>query len=463
MAILRSGSRGSEVTKLQNALKAAGFDPGPIDGIYGPKTAAAVRKYQTSKGLTVDGIAGPQTMGSLYGSGDSGDSGDSDVSLDTGPEALPRGARLIRVGSEYRVIWDLPENGGTVWYSINTTQLTNIYDDDWESDVTEVYSNAGAYEAKYGDLHWGNVAEISRTAEDPWQDMMTRIIDEFGYVAGIEDPEIRGLIIQAHFEKWSTSTFLANYKNTTYYNSLGDAARGWAVLSDEEKARRIRTRASELANYYYQQYGIYPEGGVDNPDILVAAEEIESGSGVTFGEWKYNIKKAAVEVLDSPAHREAVAEEQSQGERATTISNWRLYAEEQWRKWVGSSVPIPDNYADEWANWLFMEDRSEADLENHLRAIATTYYPEKDPNLSYSEWSAIPRSYIQNTLELGTVDDDDQLLEQILSEGLTGYDMRVAIKNDPRYMQTKGAFNSISQRVDSIGAKMGFIPAGGDF
>lgn len=68
---LKSGSSGSEVKKLQQALVSAGYDVGSagVDGIYGNATTAAVRKYQQDMGLSVDGIAGDQTLGSLYGAG----------------------------------------------------------------------------------------------------------------------------------------------------------------------------------------------------------------------------------------------------------------------------------------------------------------------------------------------------------------------------------------------------------
>lgn len=59
------GSKGDEVKNLQQQLKNAGYDPGGVDGIYGPKTAAAATAYQKAKGLTVDGIVGTQTLASL--------------------------------------------------------------------------------------------------------------------------------------------------------------------------------------------------------------------------------------------------------------------------------------------------------------------------------------------------------------------------------------------------------------
>ncbi len=57
--------KGERVREVQRALKAAGFDPGKIDGDYGPKTTIAVYAYQVSKGLTPDGEAGPDTARSL--------------------------------------------------------------------------------------------------------------------------------------------------------------------------------------------------------------------------------------------------------------------------------------------------------------------------------------------------------------------------------------------------------------
>ena len=67
---LRRGSRGSEVTRLQTALNAHGYDCGAADGIFGLKTEMAVRAFQDDKGLTVDGIAGKATQAALHAAED---------------------------------------------------------------------------------------------------------------------------------------------------------------------------------------------------------------------------------------------------------------------------------------------------------------------------------------------------------------------------------------------------------
>lgn len=60
--LLKKGDGGMRVRRIQQALDSAGFDPGKIDGDFGSHTDAAVRNFQASEKLLVDGIVGPRTM-----------------------------------------------------------------------------------------------------------------------------------------------------------------------------------------------------------------------------------------------------------------------------------------------------------------------------------------------------------------------------------------------------------------
>lgn len=62
---VQEGASGPAVEEIQNRLKAKGFDPGPVDGAFGPQTAAAVMSFQRASGLPADGIVGPQTLAKL--------------------------------------------------------------------------------------------------------------------------------------------------------------------------------------------------------------------------------------------------------------------------------------------------------------------------------------------------------------------------------------------------------------
>jgi peptidoglycan hydrolase-like protein with peptidoglycan-binding domain len=58
---LQKGSNDPAVRDLQEALKALGYNPGPIDGIFGATTESAVKAFQQARGITVDGIVGKVT------------------------------------------------------------------------------------------------------------------------------------------------------------------------------------------------------------------------------------------------------------------------------------------------------------------------------------------------------------------------------------------------------------------
>ena len=63
--LIRRGSRGNYVCIAQDDLNTLGYKTGGLDGVFGEQTYNAVRKYQSSRGLSVDGIIGCSTWRSL--------------------------------------------------------------------------------------------------------------------------------------------------------------------------------------------------------------------------------------------------------------------------------------------------------------------------------------------------------------------------------------------------------------
>jgi len=59
LVLLRVGTRGETVKKLQNALGIT------ADGIFGKGTEKAVRAFQSENGLAGDGLAGPETLAKI--------------------------------------------------------------------------------------------------------------------------------------------------------------------------------------------------------------------------------------------------------------------------------------------------------------------------------------------------------------------------------------------------------------
>ncbi len=68
MALYRNGSTGDDVARIQKALKDAGLYQGEADGVFGPRTEAAVKDFQARSGMVADGVVGPATWGKLFSS-----------------------------------------------------------------------------------------------------------------------------------------------------------------------------------------------------------------------------------------------------------------------------------------------------------------------------------------------------------------------------------------------------------
>lgn len=108
--ILKVGSRGAEVVKLQTKLKEQNYFSSKVDGIYGPLTRNAVVKFQQSNRLLVDGIAGPQTLSALY---------------NAAPKATSQTSTLLRMWSRGQAVKDLQSQLKSLNYY--TSSVDGIY------------------------------------------------------------------------------------------------------------------------------------------------------------------------------------------------------------------------------------------------------------------------------------------------------------------------------------------------
>ena len=90
---VRSGSRGDAVRGVQEEFQFRAGEPGQglqVDGIFGPKTDAAVRGFQQALSLGADGIVGPKTWQALV-------------------SGMLAGGRQLTIGSRFRRChWIIP-------------------------------------------------------------------------------------------------------------------------------------------------------------------------------------------------------------------------------------------------------------------------------------------------------------------------------------------------------------------
>ena len=135
------GSTGSAVSKLQTILNQHGYGLA-VDGIFGEKTRAAVRDYQKRYNLKLDGIAGPETWGSLLGqSGSSKNSGGYTSGGSSGKTSTSTNLPLGKVSDGTAAALDRLEKGYTPSSDVEAEQalldsLAQLRPGDYESDFT---------------------------------------------------------------------------------------------------------------------------------------------------------------------------------------------------------------------------------------------------------------------------------------------------------------------------------------
>ncbi|PFG13083.1 C40 family peptidase [Bacillus sp. es.036] len=146
--VLGSGDRGEAVTALQSELESLGYYTYHVDGIFGQITEDAVEDFQEDKGLTVDGIAGPEVMGALSATDSRATEPNSD---DTPTESVSQSEVVSTakslIGTPY--VWggttpDGFDSSGFIQYVFNEAgvDISRTERDMWKYDGTEVESPA---------------------------------------------------------------------------------------------------------------------------------------------------------------------------------------------------------------------------------------------------------------------------------------------------------------------------------
>lgn len=132
-SISKYGSTGNEVKNIQTKLSELGYlTSSDVDGIFGSKTQNAVRKYQTDKGLKVDGIVGDETLKSLGLKSD--DSSGGGVNNNTDLNLL---SKLV-----YAEARGEPYNG---MVAVAATVLNRVQDSKFPNSISGVIYQSGAF------------------------------------------------------------------------------------------------------------------------------------------------------------------------------------------------------------------------------------------------------------------------------------------------------------------------------
>ena len=148
-ASYQQGASGSTVTEIQKKLSAAGYYTYSIDGIYGSRTTAAVKRFQRDNGLTVDGICGAKTLSALG------------ISIPTATADSNSRALLARlISAEAR---GEPYVGQV---AVGAVVLNRVQHPSFPNSISGVIYQSGAFSCLSDGQFWQPVAESAYRAAD---------------------------------------------------------------------------------------------------------------------------------------------------------------------------------------------------------------------------------------------------------------------------------------------------------
>lgn len=153
-AISQYGSSGDEVKQIQTKLRDWGYYKGNVDGVYGSQTYEAVKAFQSSNGLTADGIAGSQTLAALGINSGSNSGGSSSNNSD-----LNLLSHLV-----YGEARGEPYNG---MVAVAATVMNRVSDSRFPNSISGVVYQSGAYTCVAdGQINLGYDDNAKKAAQD---------------------------------------------------------------------------------------------------------------------------------------------------------------------------------------------------------------------------------------------------------------------------------------------------------
>ncbi|EDX73364.1 Putative peptidoglycan binding domain protein [Coleofasciculus chthonoplastes PCC 7420] len=148
--VLREGDTGLRVKELQQILSAQGFNPGPIDGIFGAGTEDAVVLFQKFYGLEPDGLVGPNTWKVLERVSQPTQPPPIDTGTPTAPDTTPGGSKplnpqtpftQVQLLDTYRYYRELPHQTQAIqWLQAQLSEATLVeFSQKWRNQPLEPF------------------------------------------------------------------------------------------------------------------------------------------------------------------------------------------------------------------------------------------------------------------------------------------------------------------------------------
>ena len=373
---LQRGSSGSRVRELQQALVEAGFDPGPIDGVFGPRTEAALRSYQAAQGYEVTGIADVETLGALGLGSEETEDGDGGPGM-----SLPGNPELWKVGGKDMLVYTVPDSFPPIymmWEVPDGEDLQSFFGPDQEI-VYDQEMSWGEAKRQLGALVFGTTDELANFDDDPFTSWAYMMETEAQSQPWIMEDDYQALIAMAILEGRTLTD--AEIQSTNWWRTNSSAQREWMKLyhGDPEEANRRLEDNRALARQVLTDAGLT---GFGEELVEFMADQ------VTMGNWSETYFNTQVSAISDPESSYAIDEALSafQEGLGTTIEHEDTVTNLV-NKWLGPAMgQWSEAEIAEWSGVLRNDPNGEQRLVEMLKNQRMALFPEyEDRNLSYQD------------------------------------------------------------------------------
>lgn len=300
---LKKGSSGNEVNALQTELSKKGYAL-QNTGLYDDATEAAVRKYQADNNLTVDGIAGDITLGSLYGTNNNTETGGYKPSGQlTEAQKYAQSVQMQKPGEyqsaytpQLQAQFDAIMNRQPFQYDIGSDalfqQMSDMYSQQARRGMQDTMGQATALTGGYGNSYAQGVGqaaygqqmqqlaalapEYMNNAYSRWQNEGVDMMNRYNMLAQMEDSDY-GRYVDSMNRYWQEADRAQQAADNLYNREYGEYMDNlnWEQARDEMLFQREKHQAqldSENRQYAYDTALMMLQGGkMPSAELLMAA------------------------------------------------------------------------------------------------------------------------------------------------------------------------------------------------
>lgn len=364
--------------------------------------------------------------------------------MPTGQFAIPQDAHLISVNGQGYAMFDV--GGVHIAYKITESSgathgpLTPVTQDMWNG---------------YRAVDGGDASELAPVAQVYgsyrafWDSIVTQVMGLNNPAK--DDPDVKRVLAEfAGRPDMSPAELQNKLEATAWWRTRSTGELEWNGLADGEKQKRRDEMAARMADTWAQFTGEPITAG--DPRIQNYVEAVASGKQ-GFGAWTEQVvKKAALEIENSPYQRQIADEAKAKKQPAIDKENTAMRIRQTLDEW---GIQWSEGTIQDWARKIVDKDASDDDLLETLKDQAQIAYSWKPRDMSTKQ-AASPwlETYARVMEKAGTLTTVD--IQKALTAGQPVWEFEQELKRSSGWLGTRNAREQLTTLAGSAGKLMGF-------